>query len=276
MSTIQRLEAFDAFYDAVHRHVVAEVLQPAPEMKVLDVGCGAGGMSVLLAQAVTCGVVVALDPNAAHLHTTRMRAQQGGCAQRIVCLLGHVEKLDFLASEFDLIWCSRVIHHHLPDPHGALSELYRVLKPGKRVFLREHANTDLRVVTTIAAADAEFWQRLCNAQQQWFQSKFKHRRPTSDEWLTALTQVGFRDAKTMHLEYTPARPRAQVIYLRQWLETVLEDHASPEYGDLLNPSDLLTAQLVAAYLDRASQESDDDATHHHQVIVSTDICVAVK
>src|SRR5262245_28324716 len=124
MNTIQRLEAFDEFYEKVHRRIITEVMKPAADAKILDVGCGAGGMSILLAQTLTTGVVVALDSNKQHLQTTRARAQQAGCGQRMVCAGGDVEKLQFLAGEFDLVWCSRVIHHHLPDPHAALSELY--------------------------------------------------------------------------------------------------------------------------------------------------------
>ena len=213
-AAIQRLQAFEAFYEPTHRRMLVEVINPKPDAKILDVGCGAGGMSILMAQALTGGTLVALDSNAQHLQTARVLAQQTGCAQRMVFALGDVEKLNFMAGEFDLAWCSRVIHHHLTDPYVALSELYRVLRPGGRLFLRENANTDLRVVGTVLTTDAAFWRRFCNAQQQWFQSKFKRRRPTSNDWSTALQQVGFRDTQMVQLDYTPATQTAQVTYLR--------------------------------------------------------------
>jgi ubiquinone/menaquinone biosynthesis C-methylase UbiE len=275
-AAIERLRAFDAFYEPTHRRIVVELMNPNADAKVLDVGCGAGGMSILICEALTNGILVALDSNAQHLQTTRTRAQQAGCAQRMVCALGDVEKLNFLASEFDVAWCSRVIHHHLTDPYVALSELYRVLRPGGRLFLRENANTDLRVAATVPTTDAAFWRRLCNAQQQWFQSKFKRRRPTSDEWSTALQQVGFRDTQVVQLDYIPAGPRAQVIYLRHWLESILEDHASPEYGDLFNHTDLMAVQDLLAWLDGYLQRQHGVTEIDPDVSVTTEICVGVK
>jgi ubiquinone/menaquinone biosynthesis C-methylase UbiE len=274
-TAIERLRAFDAFYEFTHRRIVVEVMNPKADAKILDVGCGAGGMSVLICEALTNGILVALDSNAQHLQTTRTCAQQAGCAQRMVCALGDAEKLNFLASEFDVAWCSRVIHHHLTDPYVALSELYRVLRPGGRLLLRENANTDLRVAVSVPT-DTAFWHRLCNAQQQWFQSKFKRRRPTSEDWSAALQQVGFRDAQVVQLDYTPAAPRAQVIYLRHWLQSILEDHASPEYGDLLNHTDLLAVQDLLAWLDGELLRQHGVTEIDLDVSVTTEICVGVK
>ena len=275
-ATIERLRAFDAFYEPTHRRIVVEVMNPKADAKVLDAGCGTGGMSILICEALTNGTLVALDSNAQHLQTTRTRAQQAGCAQRTVCALGDIEKLNFLASEFDVAWCSRVIHHHLTDPYVALSELYRVLRPAGRLFLRENANTDLRVDATVPTTDAAFWRRLCNAQQLWFQSKFKRRRPTSDDWSTALRQVGFRDTQMVQLEYTPAAQTAQVTYLRHWLQSILEDHASPEYGDLLHHTDLLTVQDLLAWLDGDLQRQHGVTEIDLGVSVTTEICVGAK
>src|SRR4030095_14363454 len=142
-SVLLRLETFDLFFEEVHRRILKTVIQPSSDMKALDVGCGAGGMSILLAQALSAGIVVALDPDGHHLRDTRLLARRNNCEQRTVCSLGDVEKLQFIAGEFDLVWCSRVIHHHLPDPQLALSEMYRVLKPRGRLFLRENSATGL-------------------------------------------------------------------------------------------------------------------------------------
>src|SRR5215510_15439348 len=268
-AAIQRLQAFEAFYEPTHRRMLVEVINPKPDAKILDVGCGAGGMSILMAQALTGGTLVALDSNAQHLQTARVLAQQTGCAQRMVFALGDVEKLNFMAGEFDLAWCSRVIHHHLTDPYVALSELYRVLRPGGRLFLRENANVDLRVATTVPTTDAAFWNRLCSAQQRWFQSKFKRRRPTSGEWSAALEHVGFRDTQVVRFDYTPAGPRTQVIYLQHWLESILEDHASPEYGDVLNQMDLLAVQDLLSWLGGQLKKQPDAMQSDLDVSVST-------
>src|SRR5262249_52333445 len=277
MSMMRRLEAFDAFFAEVHRAVVRSVIQPSSDMKALDVGCGAGGMSILLAQALTAGVVVALDPDGHYLRQTKMFARQADCANRVVCCFGDVEKLQFPAGEFDLIWCSRVIHHHLPDPQPALSEMYRVLKPGRRLFLRENAVNDLRAVTPIKEADGEWWERMNRAQLQWFQSKFRHRRPNSEEWLDRLRRAGFQEDAPTVLKYIPAESRAQLIYLQRWTEGILENEESPEYGDLLNRHDVQIARQLRDYCERVLEQSGDALNRPNlQISVSTEICSGAK
>jgi ubiquinone/menaquinone biosynthesis C-methylase UbiE len=277
MSVLERLKAFDGFFTEVHKRIVRDVIRPSPEMKALDVGCGAGGVSILLAQSLTAGVVVALDPEGNHLRQTRMSARHANCAQRVVCSFGDVEKLQFPASEFDLLWCSRVIHHHLPDPQLALSEMYRVLKPGGRLFLRENAVNDLRAVTPIKEADDAWWQRMSTAQQQWFQGKFRHRRPTSDEWLERLRRAGFQDEASTVLPYTPASPRAQVMYLQRWAEGILENEESPEYGDLLVVNDIHTARKLIDWSKEVLQQLDTLLNSLSlQTSVSTEIYTASK
>src|SRR5690242_19864640 len=125
MNSVPRLLAFDTFFEEVHRRIISDVIHPSSGTKALDVGCGAGGMSVLLATAISNGVVVALDPKLEHLRCTRDQSVLAHAGERLVSLLGDVEKLQFPGGEFDLVWCSRVIHHHLPDPQPALSEMYR-------------------------------------------------------------------------------------------------------------------------------------------------------
>jgi len=273
----ERLKAFDGFFTEVHRRIVRDVIQPSPEMKALDVGCGAGGVCVLLAQALTAGVVVALDPEGNQLRQTRKAAREANCAQRIVCSFGDVEKLHFPAGEFDVVWCSRVIHHHLPDPQPALSEMYRVLKPGGRLFLRENAVNDLRAVTPIKETDDAWSRRMNTAQQQWFQSKFRHRRPTSDEWLERLQRAGFQNEASTILPYAPACSRAQVTYLQRWAEGILENEESPEYGGLLDDDDTRTARKLIDWCKEVLQQPDTSLNSLNlQIRVSTEICSASK
>jgi ubiquinone/menaquinone biosynthesis C-methylase UbiE len=241
------------------------------------VGCGAGGMSILLAQALTDGVVVALDPDGHHLRHTRTLARQSNCEQRIVCSLGDVEKLRFLAGEFDLVWCSRVIHHHLPDPQPALTEMYRVLKPGRRLFLRENAVNDFKAVTPVKEADDAWWQRMNAAQLQWFQSKFRHRRPRGEEWLERLRQAGFHDDASTVVRYTPASMRSQVTYLQRWTEGLLENEESPEFGDLVHHDDVRIGRQIIDCCKELLQQTDNELNSFNlQVSVSTEICSASK
>jgi ubiquinone/menaquinone biosynthesis C-methylase UbiE len=136
---VRRLELFDRFYSRAHSRMVSQ-LDIGPDLKALDVGCGAGGFTALLAMAITgSGALVALDPALEHLARAReiVEASDSSASRRVVYCTGDIENLQFLGGEFDFVWCSRVVHHYLPRPVPAMNELYRVLRPGGRLALRE-------------------------------------------------------------------------------------------------------------------------------------------
>jgi ubiquinone/menaquinone biosynthesis C-methylase UbiE len=256
MDQSERLRTFDRFYEHVHQNIVRQVIRPKPESKALDAGCGAGGMTVLLAGALERGVVVAMDTNPQHLATTREQTDGIGASHRVQFLVGDVEKLQFLGGDFDFIWCSRVIHHHLPNPQPALSEMYRVLKPGGRLFLRENSNADLAVSIPALRLDAEVCSRCRLANARWFQSKFRSRRPAAEEWLRRMEQAGFDNVRVETMSFDAPHPRHQLAYIQTWLKGILEDHASPEHGNLLEAKDVAFMRETIAELERYLTQSD--------------------
>src|SRR5262249_33551620 len=187
---------------------------------------------------------------------TRRQVQRVGASDRVTLLIGDVENLQFLAGEFDLIWCSRVIHHHLPNPQRALSEMYRVLKPGGTLFLRENSNSDLAVSVPSLRIDLELSRHLRLANTRWFQSKFKSRRPTTEEWLRRMEEAGFANLHVETVSFEPPHPRHQLAYIQSWLTTVLEDHDSPEYGNLLDADVIDQIRRAIAGLEQCFEKPD--------------------
>jgi SAM-dependent methyltransferase len=76
-------------------------LPPAPN--ILDVGCGTGASSLVLA-SVTKGRIVASDLFAAFLGQLRERAAATGQARRIQTVAADMHRLPFRDGSFDLIW----------------------------------------------------------------------------------------------------------------------------------------------------------------------------
>lgn len=108
-------------------------------MRVLDVGCGRGDVSLLVARLVgEQGQVVGLDRDADALAMARERGREDGAAEvRFVeADLGVPVEL----TGFDAVVGRRVLMY-LPDPVATLRALARALRPGGRVVFQEHDTT---------------------------------------------------------------------------------------------------------------------------------------
>jgi ubiquinone/menaquinone biosynthesis C-methylase UbiE len=107
----------------------------APGMRVLDVGCGVGDVSLLARSFVgPSGSVLGVDRSADSLVLARRRAQQAGFAN-----VEFVEaSLDSLSAQgpFDAL-VGRLILLYLPDPAAALQRLLGLVRPGGLVVFQE-------------------------------------------------------------------------------------------------------------------------------------------
>jgi ubiquinone/menaquinone biosynthesis C-methylase UbiE len=103
-------------------------LDPKPGQSVLDVGCGTGELTVLIAERVgESGRAIGLDPGPAMILRARRKADRQG--SRALFQLGVAEHLPFEAAQFDRLVMSVVLHHLPGDLKDmALREAGRVLK----------------------------------------------------------------------------------------------------------------------------------------------------
>jgi ubiquinone/menaquinone biosynthesis C-methylase UbiE len=124
--------------------VMLDLARVEPDMRVLDLACGAGGQTMLVAERVGAGgEVVAADISAEMLGHTRERAAQAGF-DMIETLESAAEDLNVPAESFDAAIC-RLGLMLFPNPEAGLASVERVLKPGARfaaiVFSTPEANT---------------------------------------------------------------------------------------------------------------------------------------
>jgi SAM-dependent methyltransferase len=124
-----KLERFARFVAPELRSVFSE-LGLMPGAKVLDVGCGVGFATQMLAGLLGDEAhVVGLDLSWPHL-----RAARGSRAVGLV--QGDAAKLCFRDASFDLIWSCNTVNH-LADPRAAVRAMRAALRPAGRVVLAQ-------------------------------------------------------------------------------------------------------------------------------------------
>lgn len=121
--------------DQKMRQSTVELAQIKPGESILDVGCGTGQLTrAAKGKAGATAEVVGVDASAEMIAVARRKAQEEGCD--IDFQPGLIEKLPFPDDTFDIVLSSLMVHH-LPDDlkERGFTEVYRVLKPGGRLFV---------------------------------------------------------------------------------------------------------------------------------------------
>jgi SAM-dependent methyltransferase len=108
-----------------------------PNGRVLDVGCGSGSMSRLIAGSFPQAEVVGVDLREQYLDYARARARDEGL-RNLTFRIGDVFALPFPDASFDVVW-SKYLLQWLREPKSALAEMKRVTKPGGFVVSCDYA-----------------------------------------------------------------------------------------------------------------------------------------
>ncbi len=115
--------------DPMHRRIAGEV--PIETGRLLDVGCGAGKLDLLIASARPNVQVVGLDSSEPMIRAARKRGGPPNLSFR----LGTVEESGF-SGEFDFA-LTVLSFHHWEEPLEVLSAIHRALAPGGRFWIYE-------------------------------------------------------------------------------------------------------------------------------------------
>lgn len=111
--------------------VEKEIEKISPEARVLEAGCGFGQWAFLIGEK-GCEVV-GIDIARKAIKTAQDYAAKKGVRNCRFCC-ADLRAIPFRGGYFDYIFSFGVIEH-FDDPSKILSEFYRVLKPGGRVFI---------------------------------------------------------------------------------------------------------------------------------------------
>ena len=121
-----------------------------PESKVMDLGCGRGGVVELFWRDVK--LAAGLDPDIPSLAEHR--------APGMPVVTGRGEHLPFADESFDLVVCLWVLEH-LRSPDAVFGEVRRVLRPGGHfVFLTPNLRNPLLALNRLGRALPQLQRRL--------------------------------------------------------------------------------------------------------------------
>ena len=115
------------------RHGIAE------DMKVADICCGIGDFAILLKKEFNPSYVVGLDHSKASLDYARKMARQfrvGG----VEYIFGDAAEILLTDDEFDFVTCRHSLQV-FDRPELILSELFRICRPGGRVYVTNEKNS---------------------------------------------------------------------------------------------------------------------------------------
>jgi SAM-dependent methyltransferase len=122
-------------YDEIlrpYRDAIIDATETSPGQRVLDVGCGNGGLALAIAERVGPeGEVVGLDLSAPMLGAARSRAEAAG-ARNVTFIEGDAQRYALEAGSFDRV-VSRFGVMFFDDPVAAFANLRRVLNDSGRL-----------------------------------------------------------------------------------------------------------------------------------------------
>lgn len=103
---------------------------------MLDIGSGGGFDSFIAAKMVgPTGKVIGVDMTDAMLEKSRMTAKTLGLAQ-VEFKKGYLEELPVPDASVDVVISNGVLNL-TPDKYASFAEVFRVLKPGERLYIAD-------------------------------------------------------------------------------------------------------------------------------------------
>lgn len=203
-----------------------------PDSRLLDLGCGRGG---LVEQLVEGGFperqVVGIDPDRLSLREHRLD---------IPTVQGFSRRLPFAAGSFDLIYSSWLLEH-LIDPAADFAEISRVLRPtGAFVFLTPNRGHPLSVVNRLLGRIGRVQGRLVSrfygrAAEDAFPTYYRANR------VAALRRLARQSGMELELlEYIPDPTylafNAAAFHFASWVEERLPEQRRLHLVGVLSPA----------------------------------------
>jgi ubiquinone/menaquinone biosynthesis C-methylase UbiE len=111
-------------------HEFRQLVEPSgldPSHVVLDLGCGTGLQTVLVAKR--CSAIWGLDVSPSAIRLAQERALRCGVSHRATFLCSPLELANLQEESFDRVFSFCVLEH-IPNLDQVLTEIYRLLKPG--------------------------------------------------------------------------------------------------------------------------------------------------
>lgn len=221
MDSVQKLrDEFNCWAEAgrgeemeQHHRVITEPVLPLiglqAGLRVLDLSCGAGWATRLLARRVAPGQAIGIDVSEEMLR--RARAHSEGVSN-IGFFQASATALPLGAETIDRI-LSVEAFYYFPDPDGALREMFRVLVPGGAIFI---------IINLYR--DNPYSLRWVDALKVPVQVR------SEAEYLSLLENHGFTNVEAVRVPDTSPTPET---YSGKWFANAAELRAFKQIGALL-------------------------------------------
>ncbi|HEV7860742.1 MAG TPA: methyltransferase domain-containing protein [Pyrinomonadaceae bacterium] len=167
------------------------------DKRVLEIGCGLGLHSQLMAEAGARLTSIDLTPRAVDLTGKRLALKGLKSDVRLM----DAEKMEFADNEFDFVWSWGVIHHSA-HTERIVSEVFRILKPGGefRSMVYHKRSINALGIMTMGLLTGKFFKGLSaedvfNIYSDGYYARFY----TGSEFTKMLGQHGFsiKDVKIL-------------------------------------------------------------------------------
>ncbi|MFH4511539.1 class I SAM-dependent methyltransferase [Vibrio alginolyticus] len=116
---------------------LAETIRDLKPKRILDLGCGSGGLSVWLAKEFGC-TVVGLDRSFAAIQFARERTEKQGLCEKVSFEVASFDDIKKLEGNFDMVVSIDVLPF-ASDEYSVLTEIYEHLNNGGQLFFTTRA-----------------------------------------------------------------------------------------------------------------------------------------
>jgi ubiquinone/menaquinone biosynthesis C-methylase UbiE len=190
--------AAEAFLDSIDNTLVEQVIALAPERgRLLDLGCGPGGIALKLARRLPGVTVFGADYSLNMIRAARRAAAEQGLAERAHFFVADANRLAFPESSFDFVLSNSLLHH-LREPVRVLKEMARVARPEGVLLMR-----DLRRPSRLAfPLHVRWFGRYYSGLMYKLYCDSVRAAYTGEELTDLLARSGLRDAKIFFHERT--------------------------------------------------------------------------
>lgn len=176
---------------------VLELLNPQPDERILDVGCGDGALTEKI--GAVGAKVVGVDASADMVAAAKRR----GINARVV----DAYNLTF-DSEFDAVFSNAALHWMSRNPDAVIHGIRRALRPHGRFVGEMGGFGNVAAITVALCATFEKYAAYSAPPVPWY-------FPSPDEYRARLERAGFQ---VEYIELIP-RPTLLPTGMRGWLET---------------------------------------------------------